>query len=670
MLLPKVKLKTMTTFPSGVYDGAGIDVRKENGNYYFDLDFADYPVISTPDPYTSVLTYNVASQSYFLAPYNSGSGGSSTANMLSVNTIAELKALDTTVQTTALLKQAGRAGEFVWRPGDYTAQITADPQNGVYAKANALPMTAGAWVRVYEGPVDLAWFGAAYGGTVDTRSQLAAADTLATQLGCAVQVSGICKVSSAVTIANTLSFTTGGRLVPDSAILVKLATAPEAGLYQIFDRSAGGAIEFTNSRIPAVYVEWWGARGGDGGRTDNNIPIQHAIDALQSVISGDFGPAPDANNMGGECRFGCTAEYLVSSYIHTRSGVTLKGNGSFTTIKANPATWTSGTEMWISQNGVISQFWCKADGVSFDASSIPAIQRVIYAPAWQESCGLRDVRIQQFMKFGLQIDNAYGGAVGCKLSGVQFFPDNGGASGMECIHIDVPGVVSRYHLLLEEVSFASAQNGTGAIPTVEINGVSAIGNVDIDCRGVFGEGMTQIIALAFNASLFGNVRAGGNPTVREVIAMGGTWTGVIDAIVNKGSAAHLLRNYSGTGNAIYLEVDPPGRRIVYPHTPSQVLAAGTVTNGTGTPAITTTFGFSSVAKAGAGLYRLTFNTAKFKPSAGAEYQSRVVTQAVAGYTWYVSAETSTYVEFQFVNLSGVATDIGQFYVEIYARPGP
>jgi hypothetical protein len=71
-----------------------------------------------------------------------------------------LKGLDTTIYSTAVLSEAGRAGTFVWRTGDYSAQITADALEGVYVKANAIASSSGAWVRQYNGPLMVTWFGA------------------------------------------------------------------------------------------------------------------------------------------------------------------------------------------------------------------------------------------------------------------------------------------------------------------------------------------------------------------------------------------------------------------------------------------------------------------------------------------------------------------------------
>jgi hypothetical protein len=74
-------------------------------------------------------------------------------------TVAALKALDTATITSAYLKQDGRAGQFAWRTGDFSTKIALDAGEGVYVKADAVDVTAGAWVRLFTGDVELSWFG-------------------------------------------------------------------------------------------------------------------------------------------------------------------------------------------------------------------------------------------------------------------------------------------------------------------------------------------------------------------------------------------------------------------------------------------------------------------------------------------------------------------------------
>ncbi|WP_162109139.1 hypothetical protein [Sinorhizobium sp. CCBAU 05631] len=96
-------------------------------------------------------------------------------NIKNVATRTALKALNTAVTTLAFLGEAGRGGLFKWTPGDFSAQITADTQEGIYAKADAVASTAGAWVRQYDGPVNVQWYGAVGDGTTDDTAAFIAA---------------------------------------------------------------------------------------------------------------------------------------------------------------------------------------------------------------------------------------------------------------------------------------------------------------------------------------------------------------------------------------------------------------------------------------------------------------------------------------------------------------
>lgn len=79
-LIPKVKLKTIVSFPAAVYGGTGIAVRKENGSFYFDISFADFapPVTGLLDPvHQNALIWNSVTGVYSLTPVTvfGGAGG-------------------------------------------------------------------------------------------------------------------------------------------------------------------------------------------------------------------------------------------------------------------------------------------------------------------------------------------------------------------------------------------------------------------------------------------------------------------------------------------------------------------------------------------------------------------------------------------------------------------
>lgn len=87
----------------------------------------------------------------------------------------ELKTRDAQAGDTVLLAEAGRAGFFVFRAGDYSTEIAADTQEGIYVKATSVAASAGAWVRIYNGPALMKWFGIAGDGTTDDTSAFIAA---------------------------------------------------------------------------------------------------------------------------------------------------------------------------------------------------------------------------------------------------------------------------------------------------------------------------------------------------------------------------------------------------------------------------------------------------------------------------------------------------------------
>lgn len=76
-LLPKVKLKTVVSFPANVYGGAGIDVTKANGALTVDLDYSDFGVVSAipTSPTSNILTYDTQTNAYIMVPSHLLGGG-------------------------------------------------------------------------------------------------------------------------------------------------------------------------------------------------------------------------------------------------------------------------------------------------------------------------------------------------------------------------------------------------------------------------------------------------------------------------------------------------------------------------------------------------------------------------------------------------------------------
>lgn len=520
--------------------------------------------------------------------------------------------------------------------------------------------------RPFFDPID---YGAAYDGTTDDRAAIVAADAAAQVSGKALMFSGPCRIGSDVVINSNQFYVPGGRLVPDSNVLVTLSGRPDAGAWQIFDRSQGGAIQFSKG-AGTVWAEWWGARASPNGRTDNEVPIQHAVDACGSAFTTPpFTVAPNADGKGGVIRFASTSDYLMSGRVHVRNRTILRGNGRYTRFKANAGTWGASTEMFLFQNGASSQFWCRIEDATVDGSNLAALTRLIYAPAWQESCGLRDVLVEGFYRRGIFVDSFSGGAVGFTLKQTQFFPAAAPNNPCTALEIDSPFIGSYPHILLEDITFAGQASGTP--PGVNLTGLRATGRMKIQCRGVFVEAYDAGISLQTEAELYGDITAGGNPTTGELINTGPSWAGNIDVNANKGGATYLLRNYRGGASQIFRDARPYDGRVVYPMRAGHVLASDYVNNGTGTPTLRSgANGFSSVTKPGTGLYELVFDPVKLKPTAVSEITVDVTIPDNLGVRrWYVTSYATDRVRIQITDATGTGLDANTFVVKIVGRDG-
>lgn len=92
-----------------------------------------------------------------------------------VATRTALKALTSAAGRRVYLTEAGREGVFIFRSGDYSAQIAADTREGIYIKADAVAASSGAWVRQYEGKVNAKWWGAKGDDSTNDKAAIQAA---------------------------------------------------------------------------------------------------------------------------------------------------------------------------------------------------------------------------------------------------------------------------------------------------------------------------------------------------------------------------------------------------------------------------------------------------------------------------------------------------------------
>lgn len=109
-----------------------------------------------------------------------------TSLCFSVTSRTALKALETAIYNTAILRESGREGTFVFKAGDYATRITDDAQEGIYIKATDTASSVGAWVREFSGPAQIEWFGAIADGTTDNETALEAAFKIGGKYGVAL----------------------------------------------------------------------------------------------------------------------------------------------------------------------------------------------------------------------------------------------------------------------------------------------------------------------------------------------------------------------------------------------------------------------------------------------------------------------------------------------------
>lgn len=208
----------------------------------------------------------------------------------SVDNIAALKGLTAVNGKKVFLTDPSRNGLFIFKSGNFSAEIAADTQEGVYVKANAVAATAGAWVRQYEGSINAKWFGV--DGTNDHTNIIAAANFISALGGGYLYIPrGIYDIGLGGILLSNLS---NVHIVGDGGRATRLKK--QSG----FTGTAGVVFSScSNCSVRGVYVD---SNGQDGngiaagpanfntllGTASSNIHVSDCIVELQ----------PDAHNYG------------------------------------------------------------------------------------------------------------------------------------------------------------------------------------------------------------------------------------------------------------------------------------------------------------------------------------------------------------------------------------
>jgi hypothetical protein len=152
---------TTITFFTGLSAGDAVDVYVNDSttNSTMDAQNVTYGASSNVDNALDLLNTEVNERTIF------------------VGSIAELEGLSTTEGLSAYLTDELRHGSFVFVSGDQSAKVTSDPFQGVWIAPSSDPTGAsGAWMRRYQGPISVTWFGAVGDAVTDDGPAIQAAN--------------------------------------------------------------------------------------------------------------------------------------------------------------------------------------------------------------------------------------------------------------------------------------------------------------------------------------------------------------------------------------------------------------------------------------------------------------------------------------------------------------
>ena len=217
---------------------------------------------------------------------------------------AELALCDTS--KPAILHEPGRAGLFVFDPGDRSSEVAADPAEGVHIAPQSDPTGAtGAWVRRSSGAVEARWFGAKGDGITEDKPAIQAAVDYAGTTG-----GGVVRLGHGTfLVSDVILF-----LAPDVTLDARGATVTSA-------------MDYTNALI---YLNGKGCRvlGGTWMLTSGNAsPYFLEIDGIDGEIDGArFVKQPEAGGTHGYLRVETDGFVMRNCRTEGSNGIQCEGS--------------------------------------------------------------------------------------------------------------------------------------------------------------------------------------------------------------------------------------------------------------------------------------------------------------------------------------------------------
>ena len=207
-------------------------------------------------------------------------------------------------------------------------------------------------------------YGADPTGVADSQPAFSAASSVGQPFSV---TAGTYLINSNLTITPNTVFFPGAILKPAAGVKITFIGTLQAGIYQIFDLSLGGAI-ITPPGTSEIWVEWYGAQSIPSSKVNNEFAFNAAWWSALTTTAGVY---------GGKIRF-ARGDYFISGPTYSSDNISLAGDGYFYSLmKANAGTW-SGSYMHQSQNAVPITFTDNA-GLGPSAAATSATLSVAWA---------------------------------------------------------------------------------------------------------------------------------------------------------------------------------------------------------------------------------------------------------------------------------------------------
>ena len=319
-------------------------------------------------------------------------------------------------------------------------------------------------------------------------------------------------------------------------------------------------------------------------------------------------------------------------------------------------------------------------GFDINANAQAAIDWIIYAPSWNEKCGLRDVMARQVENGFLFIDEWHGGSSGFVMDNLEVFTTANAHSNSKTV-IRLRGK-TRAGALIGNRPIVTMSGVTIAGATAGVDGAGAgltmieVDNVDLDVKGsMHFERALQGILVKNGGNLRGGTLSGSDAGGRvvDLVVRDSDHTGQIDIDLSMGTGTtRALHDYKvgAPGNTVITA--PIGGRLTIPARPGQAIAEGVFEISGAAIASSTLRGCSGVTRSSAGYYQVTL--ADNFPAGSNNDNYHVVAEAHDDIACYAHARRSERTAGTFfIRVQGQSNDSladpTQVSFRVYRKPG-